>query len=133
MTWFLDTNTCIAFLRGLAPHARDTLLAHSPIDLKIPAMVEAELLYGALRSLKPAQNEARVRSFLEPLEVIPFDRRAAAAYARLRRELELAGTPIGPNDMVIAGIVLAHGGTLVTHNQREFHRIPDLKLEDWLS
>lgn len=133
MTWFLDTNTCIAFLRGQEPHVRDRLLAHSPVDVKIPAIVEAELLYGALRSLRTVQNEIHVRRFLEPFESIPFDSRAAMAYAQLRRDLEKAGTPIGPNDMIIAAVVLVHGGILVTHNQSEFQRVPGLSMEDWRS
>jgi tRNA(fMet)-specific endonuclease VapC len=56
---------------------------------------------------------------------------AARKYGEIRAELSRAGTPIGPNDLMIAAIALVHGSTLVTHNTREFSRIKDLKLEDW--
>lgn len=61
----------------------------------------------------------------------PFDDEAAEVYGRIRADLEKLGTPIGPNDLLIAAIGLANDATVVTHNTREFSRIADLKLEDW--
>jgi tRNA(fMet)-specific endonuclease VapC len=62
---------------------------------------------------------------------LPFDDAAAEAYGRLRAELARRGTPIGPNDLMIAAIALAHDLTLVTHNTAEFSRVSGLRLEDW--
>ena len=61
-----------------------------------------------------------------------FDDRAADEYAKLRASLKKAGTPIGPNDMLIAALALANGMTLVTNNTSEFGRVPALIHEDWL-
>ena len=65
------------------------------------------------------------------MTVPDFDRDAARIYGSLRADLERAGTMIGPNDLMIASIALAHGLTLVTHNAAEFARVPGLKVEDW--
>jgi len=60
-----------------------------------------------------------------------FDDQAAREYGRLRAQLEREGTPIGPNDLMIAAIALANRSTLVTHNTAEFSRIKTLQIEDW--
>jgi tRNA(fMet)-specific endonuclease VapC len=72
-----------------------------------------------------------VRAFSASLESLPFDDLAAETYGRLRTALEKQGRLIGPNDLLIASIALAHGATLITHNTEEFKRVPDLTLEDW--
>ncbi len=74
---------------------------------------------------------AIVDRFLKPFHVVPFDEAAAHRYATLRAELEVAGTPIRPNDLIIAATALHVGATLVTHNTREFARVCGLELEDW--
>ena len=133
MTWFLDTNTCVYFLKGVHPEIRDVLLAKPPAQLGIPSLVAAELLFGAARSAHPRRNEERVRAFLAPFEVASFDAAAAAHYAHIRAVTEQAGTLVGPNDLVIAATVLARCGILVTHNLREFRRIPNLRVESWVA
>jgi tRNA(fMet)-specific endonuclease VapC len=62
-----------------------------------------------------------------------FDDAVAEVYGRLRAELDLRGTPIGPNDLLIAATALAHGLTLVTRNEKEFGRVPGLRIENWES
>jgi tRNA(fMet)-specific endonuclease VapC len=89
------------------------------------------LLLEALKSHRPDDNRFKVLRFLEPFEIVPFDDGTTQAYAETRARLEAAGTPIGPNDLVIAAIVLNHGGTLITKNQNEFRRVPGLKIENW--
>lgn len=64
---------------------------------------------------------------------LPFDDQCAEEYGLLRDELDRAGTPIGPNDLLIAATARAHGVVLVTHNVREFSRVPELRTEDWES
>jgi len=131
MNWFLDTNTCIYFLKGQSESIRDSLFSKAPIEIKIPAIVRAELLLGAEKSNVPSKTLVKVESFLSSFECIPFDDHAAESYAQIRAKLENAGTPIGSNDLLIAAIVKSRNGTLVTHNVAEFKRISGLKLVDW--
>ena len=127
----LDTNTCVFALKGRYASIGERLQALSPERVRIPSMVQAELLYGATRSLEPARTRSVIEAFLLPFRVLPFDSGAACVYGAIRASLEASGTPIGPNDLVIAATVLAHGGTLVTQNVREFARVPNLSWEDW--
>lgn len=131
MSWFLDTNVCIYFLKGTHPSIREHLCSKAPVEIKIPAIVRAELLLGAEKSTHPAKVRPKVEAFLSFFETIAFDEAAAKEYAFIRSKLEKVGTPIGPNDLLIAATVKAHRATLVTHNTKEFQRITGLKLEDW--
>lgn len=131
MSWFLDTNICIYFLKGSHPGIRERLCSKAPVELKIPSIVRAELLLGAEKSTHPAKVRPKVEAFLSLFETIPFDESAAREYALIRAKLEKADTPIGPNDLQIAATVKAHHSTLVTHNTKEFKRITGLKVEDW--
>jgi tRNA(fMet)-specific endonuclease VapC len=94
-------------------------------------VVIAELLYGAAKSKVREQTLAALRTFMSAFVSLPFDDRSAETYAAIRVRLEARGTPIGPNDLLIAAIAMAHDATLVTHNCREFGRISGLKSEDW--
>jgi tRNA(fMet)-specific endonuclease VapC len=71
------------------------------------------------------------QSFLNRFISLSFDDNAAVTYGQLRAELEQAGTPIGPNDLLIAAIAVSNQVILVSHNTREFKRINELQLEDW--
>ena len=73
----------------------------------------------------------QVQAFCRPFQSLAFDDRAAAEYGKIRADLASQGTPIGPNDLMIASIALSNGLTLVTHNTNEFSRVLGLKLEDW--
>lgn len=90
-----------------------------PDDLSTCAIVEAELRFGAARLTDPRGQLERIESLLSKLTILPFDSDAAREYALLRAHLERAGTPIGPNDLMIAAIALARGLILVTHNVAE--------------
>lgn len=94
-------------------------------------MVEAELLLGAAKSVRAEATREAVRAFLAPFQVVPFDSSAASHYAIVRAHLEASGTPVGPNDLIIAATVLSSGGCLITANTNEFQRVPGLLLEDW--
>jgi tRNA(fMet)-specific endonuclease VapC len=94
-------------------------------------MVRAELVYGALRSKDPRRAKRAVERFLAPYAVVSFDAEAADHYADIRFRLEASGSPIGPNDLVIAATARAQGLVLVTHNTAEFGRVPGLQIEDW--
>ncbi len=131
MSYFLDTNTCIYFLKGMHPSLRQKLSACAPSDVRIPAIVMAELLFGAEKSQRVKENTEKVLAFMFPFQIVPFDAAAAHAYAKVRHMLEKAGQPIGANDMIIAATVLANAGVLVTNNVAEFRRVKKLKLENW--
>jgi tRNA(fMet)-specific endonuclease VapC len=129
--YFLDTNICIYFLKGIYPNLRDRILHNNPESIRIPSITKAELLYGAKKSRQKESNIARINEFLLPFQVEPFSDRHTPVYASIRSNLEKAGNPIGPNDIIIASIVLSNDGTLITHNTKEFSRVDGLKIEDW--
>lgn len=103
----------------------------SQYQLKLCSIVKAEMLYGAARSAHPERTRALMERFFDGYDSLPFDDAAAAAYRRIRQALAAAGTPIGPNDLLIAAIAVSRRLVLVSHNTREFSRVPDLRLEDW--
>ena len=90
-----------------------------------------ELCYGSLKSTAPTREQTLVDSFVSQFVSLPFDDAAARSYAAVRHDLESRGVPIGENDYQIAAIALVHGLILVTHNTKEFSRVPGLTLEDW--
>ncbi len=89
--------------------------------------------YGVSKSSKPEQNKLALAEFVAPLEIIAYGDAAAAHYGRIRTLLERQGTPIGRLDTLIAAHASALGCTLVTNNDREFSRIPNLVVENWIS
>jgi tRNA(fMet)-specific endonuclease VapC len=131
MIYLLDTNSCIKFLNGRSDSVRRHLEARRPQDVALCSVVKAELLYGAIKSARKAENIDRLRSFFQKFSSFPFDDAAAEVYGAVRARLERTGTVIGSNDLLIAAIALARGATLVSHNTREFSRIEELLLEDW--
>jgi tRNA(fMet)-specific endonuclease VapC len=131
MKYYLDTNICIYFLKGLYPLLLHKILAHRPDSIKIASIVKAELLYGAEKSRKKEENLDKLNRFLLPYEIVSFDDKAAVRYSGIRAELEKTGVVIGPNDMIIAATVLAGDGILITNNEREFQRVSGLVIENW--
>ncbi len=131
MKFVLDTNTCIYALK-LEGRVVERLKDHSPADFGVTIITVAELWFAARKSSRPAHTRREMDGFLEPFEILPFDRDAAEVYAQSRLALERGGRPIGERDLLIASIALARGLAVVTHNVSEFSRVPDLKVEDWL-
>ena len=131
MKYLLDTDVCIEYLRGANAGIRDRLLALSPHDVSLCSVVKAELLFGAHNSHKVAANLRRLREFFQPFPSIPFDDRAADRYGSVRAHLRREGQEIGSNDLMIAAIAVENDITLVSNNQREFHRVPGLRCEEW--
>lgn len=132
MPFLLDTNVIITYLNGRSHKVR-AKVDRERSGLAICAVVRAELEYGAQKSARPKATRARQAEFLADLVSHPFDDACAIEYGLIRGRLEKAGTPIGPNDLMIAAIALQHDLTLVTANIREFERVPDLKVENWES
>jgi tRNA(fMet)-specific endonuclease VapC len=133
MTYLLDTNTCIGWLRQNQPRIVARIQAQAPTEIVLCSVVVAELLFGVERSDPAHRTNAalRVQQLRQQFLSLPFDDAAAAPYGRLRADLAARGQTIGGNDMLIAAIALANGCTLVTHNTTEFSRVPGLVIEDW--
>lgn len=131
MKYFLDTDTCIFALKGKFPSIKESLISFTPDTIKIPSIVQAELLLGALKSSNAKNTINVVEKFLSPYEIVSFSTKAASCYAGIRFDLEKKGVAIGANDMIIAATVLANQGTLVTHNVKEFTRVKGLFIQDW--
>ncbi len=129
--YLLDSDICIEIMRGHLPTMHQLMRISSPDLVGVPAVVEAELLFGAENSNDPEEGRLCVQSLLQPLQILPFDSRCAAHYARLRHDLKTRGCLIGGNDMLIAATALAWGAALVTNNIREFSRVQGLVLESW--
>ena len=89
-------------------------------------------MYGVTKSSKPEQNQMALTQFLAPLEILPYTDDAAQYYGELRIYLEKQGTPIGSFDMLIAAHALSTACTLITNNEKEFIRIPNLQIENWV-
>jgi tRNA(fMet)-specific endonuclease VapC len=95
------------------------------------SVVVYELHYGAERAVNPMAERTKLHFFLAPFVSLPFDDACALRCAKIRRDVERIGVPIGPHDLQIAAVALEHNLTLVTHNIREFSRVGGLKLDDW--
>ena len=131
MIYLLDTNACIIYLNRPISGVRLRLELLSPQDIAVCSVVKAELFYGAMRSNNPERTLASQEVFLNNFVSLPFDDAAARVYGRIRAELAVLGTPIGPNDLQIAAIALVNNLILVTHNTGEFSRVNGLQFEDW--
>jgi tRNA(fMet)-specific endonuclease VapC len=131
MAFILDTNACIDYFTGRYPRIVARIQDSSPEDLFLSVVVVAELRYGADHSARRRTNHSRIDALVEEIEPLDFDLRAAATYGRVRAQLEKGGTPIGPNDMLIAAHALSRGLTVVTDNVAEFRRVQGLKIENW--
>lgn len=131
LAWMLDTNIVSALIKNPAGPVQERLVAVSPETVCTSMVVACELRFGALkRGSKPLQN--RVEELLSNLTVLALDGEADRHYADIRLLLEKAGTPIGSHDLLIAAHARSAGLTLVTHNLREFKRVPGLAVESWL-
>lgn len=133
MKYLLDTNICIALIRQKPNELIKRLTSHKPGDVGISTVTIAELIHGAQKSNLTEQNMTALDQFLLPLEVADFDQNAAVVYGHIRTYLENKGTVIGSMDMLIAAHALSLDVVLVTNNTREFKRVPNLKIEDWMA
>lgn len=130
MKYLLDTNICIYIINERPARVLERFKRFAVGDLGVSSITVAELAFGVAKS-RSARNRSALEAFLLPLNVAPFDLIAAFAYGDLRAELERRGEPIGALDMQIAAHALCLGVTLVTNNEREFRKVPGLKLDNW--
>ena len=127
--YVLDTNAVIALLNDPASALGKRARRHKPRDFCLSSMVAHELFYGAFKSRRIEGNAAVIDAL--QFEVVEFDKEDARHAGQIRALLALKGTPIGPYDVLIAGQARARGLILVTHNTREFARVPGLQTQDW--
>ena len=131
MRYMLDTNICIYAIKHKPEQVFMRLQEHDPIDICISSVTYAELVHGVEKSKAIEKNRVALALLLATIEIMNFDSLAAESYGKIRADLEKAGTPIGPLDMMIAGHAMALGYTVVTNNIKEFERVKGLKLENW--
>jgi tRNA(fMet)-specific endonuclease VapC len=131
MRYLLDTDICIYVIKRKPERVLARLLRTSRGDVGISAITLSELQYGVERSDRREQNRMALGAFIGPLEVLPYDRSVADHYGKIRAEWDMVGKPVGALDLLIAAHALTRGLVLVTNNEREFRRVPSLKVENW--
>jgi tRNA(fMet)-specific endonuclease VapC len=132
MRYLLDTNICIYLIKKRPQKTFAKFQSLTVGEVGISAITYAELEYGVAHSSDPPQNRIALSEFLAPLEILDFQAQVAPLYGALRTSLVHAGKLVGPLDLLIAAHALALGVILVTNNVREFSRVPDLKIENWV-
>lgn len=131
-TYLLDTNILSDLLRHPRGRVAEHIAAVGEDTICTSIIVAAELRYGAAKS-DSAKLAERIDVILSALEVLAIEMPADRHYADIRRELTRKGIPIGPNDLLISAQAISLGLTVVTANTREFSRVPNLRVENWLS
>jgi tRNA(fMet)-specific endonuclease VapC len=133
--YLLDTNIISHMMHNadgtVALHLQDLIQSGAVDKLLTSVVVECELLFG-LAKRPSVRLQTAYDQQMSGLTVMPLDEAVSQHYAQIRLAIERAGTPIGPNDTLIAAHALALGCTLVTDNEVEFRRVPGLLVENWL-
>lgn len=132
MKYMLDTNICIYIIKKKPPQALKNFVACDSSDMCISSVTLAELEFGICKSSNPTKNRLALTIFLAGIKILPFDAAAAIEYGDIRAALERRGTPIGANDLLIAAHARSLRLTLVTNNIKEFERVDNLQVENWL-
>ena len=127
----LDTNICIYAIKHKPEQVLLRLQKHDPSEICISSVTYAELVHGVEKSQAIERNRVSLTLLLANIEIMNFDSLAAESYGKIRADLEKAGKPIGPLDMMIAGHAKAPGYVVVTNNTKKFERVEGLKLENW--
>jgi len=130
--YMLDTNTCIYIIKRKPVDAFDRFRQVRISQVGISSITLSELEYGVMKSSKPEQNQLALAQFVAPLEILPYNDEAAQHYGTVRFHLEKHGTLIGSLDLLISAHALSTGSILVTNNVKEFKRVPNLKIENWV-
>ena len=130
--YLLDTNICIYIIKKKPIEVFEKFKQLEIGTLKISSITVAELYFGAYNSQNIEKNIETVKNFLLPFEIVDFDRKASIEYARIKADLRKKGQVIGELDMQIAGIALSNNLVLVTNNEKEFVRVSNLKIENWI-
>jgi tRNA(fMet)-specific endonuclease VapC len=133
MKFMLDTNICIYIIKQKPHNVIERFYQTKISEIGISSITLSELLYGVSKSSKPEQNQFALTQFIAPLDILSYDDETAQYYGELRVHLEKQGRPIGSLDMLIAAHALSANCVLVTNNEKEFTRVPKLKIENWVN
>ncbi len=126
----LDTDTCIAILRGNAAVLERR--AATQDEVATTWITAAELHYGAAKSKVPEKNRALVRTFLGTLPILSLDEASAQIFGEAKALLERQGQRLADADLLIGAIAAACRAIVVTGNRRHYQRIPGVAVEDWI-
>lgn len=131
LRYMLDTNMVIYILNGRSERAFFEMTRNDREEICISVVTYAELLFGIEGSSRKAESAKRLEKFLEGITILEFGVEAAREYGRIKQYLRQEGMPIGDHDMLISAHANSADLTLVTHNVREFVRVPGLEVADW--
>ncbi len=131
MRYLLDTDICIYAIKKHPPRVIERFKRHSPGDIAISTITLFELQYGVEKSRQRSRSGQALSRFLSPLRLLSLDSEGALEAATIRAQLQKTGEPIGPYDLLIAGLARGKDMILVSNNSKKFGRIKDLKLENW--
>ena len=132
MKYLLDTNACIFLMKGNTEVLKH-FLNKKEFGIAISTITVAELYYGIFNSIQIERNSANLINFFIGINILDFDSSSAMEYGRIRADLRKKGTPISQPDMLIAAHAKSKNLIVVTNNIKEFERITDLQIEDWLA
>lgn len=129
--YLLDTNICVYVMKNEPATIRGRFNRMAE-QLAISSVTLGELYFGVEKSGRRAENVDTLEELVARLDVLPFDRKAAAHFGQLRAELERIGKPVGAYDLMIGAQARAEGLIIVTNNMREFERMPGVRAENWV-
>jgi tRNA(fMet)-specific endonuclease VapC len=132
MKYLVDTDICIYIMNKRPIEVINKFSQFAPGDIAISSITVSELEFGVTNSLRKEENTIRLDEFLVPFEILSYDQVAAKTYGVIRTQLEKAGRPLGPLDMLIAAHALSRNLALVTNNEKEFKKVKGLKVESWV-
>ena len=130
--YMLDTNICIYIAKNRPPEVRARFSQMRPGQIVMSAITLGELQYGAAKSNQRAKALSEIEIMLQGIPVEDLGMAAAEAYGEIRAVLQKQGRLISNNDLWIASHAISLGATLATNNEREFHRVPGLTVENWI-
>lgn len=133
MHYMLDTNICIYLIKERPENVIKKFKTLKINEVCISSVTLGELAFGVEKSQRRKKNLEALGEFIIPLDIMPFDDEAAFCYGEIRASLESKGRPIGALDTMIAAHAKSLNATLVTNNEKEFKRVPKLKIENWVN
>ena len=130
--YLLDTNICIYIINKKPQTVIDKIKTLKPSQIKLSSISVGELEYGVSKSINREKNRIALFDFISAFDILPFDDGDAEIYGLIRATLEKNGEVIGPYDMQIAAQAISNDLILVTNNEKEFKRIKNIKIENWV-
>jgi len=129
--YMLDTDICIYIIKKRSALVLNKLELLLPEQILISSVTIGELIYGVEKSEQREKNHSALKNFMQPFTISSFDADAALELGKIRAHLEKKGQIIGIFDLMIAAQARALDVILVTNNEREFRRVPELRVENW--